>query len=66
MNMCFTMAVPIPHYLLKKNEIQTTVREPDTIKDLILEENKKKEIFSMRYSMLERINNTPKCETCRK
>ena len=44
MNMCFTMAVPIPHYLLKKNEIQTTVREPDTIKDLILEENKKKEI----------------------
>ena len=66
MNMCFTMAVPIPHYLLKKNEIRTTIREPDTIKDLILEENKKKETFSMRHSMLDRINNTPKCETCSK
>jgi len=66
MNMCFTMAVPIPHYLLKKNEIQTTIREPDPIKDHILEENKRKETFSMRHSMLGRIINTPKCETCRK
>jgi hypothetical protein len=63
--MCFTMAVHIPNYL-RKNELPRRVREPDVIKDLILEENKIKDRFAMRHSMLGRVNNTPKCETCRK
>lgn len=65
MNMCFTMITPRPYYLIK-NEIIASVREPDIMKDLILEENRKKEVFSMRHSMLARVNNTKKCKTCGK